>query len=102
MKRRSFLKNAAWASVLLTGAPALSSCIRKEDGTGTQPTGTEPSASLPYRADGRFKVLQFTDTHYIAGDPRSERALRCVEEALDAEKPDLVIHTGDILFGKPD
>lgn len=102
MKRRSFLKNAAWASVLITGAPALSSCLRKEDGTGTQPTGTEPSASLPYRADGCFKLLQFTDTHYIAGDPLSERALRCVEEALDAEKPDLVIHTGDILFGKPD
>ena len=102
MKRRSFLKNAAWASVLLTGAPALSSCIRKEDSSGTQPIGTDPSASLPYRADGCFKLLQFTDTHYIAGDPLSERALRCVEEALDAEKPDLVIHTGDILFGKPD
>lgn len=97
MKRRSFLKNAAWASVFLTGAPAFSAC-RKGGETGAP----VPSARLPYRADGRFRLLQFTDTHYIAGDPRSERALRCVEEALDAEKPDLVIHTGDILFGRPD
>ena len=55
-----------------------------------------------FGSDGTFKLLQFTDTHYIAGNPRSERALRCVEEALDGVKPDLVIHTGDILFGKPD
>ena len=57
---------------------------------------------MAFGPDGRFKLLQFTDTHYISGDPRSERAMRCVEEALDAEKPDLVIHTGDLLFGRPD
>jgi len=98
LKRRSFLKNAAWASVLLTGAPAFAAC-RKD---AAQASPAVPSASLPFRADGTFKLLQLTDTHYITGDSRSERALRCVEEALDGEKPDLVIHTGDILFGKPD
>ena len=55
-----------------------------------------------YGPDGAFKLLQLTDTHYVAGDPRSERALRCVEEMLELERPNLVIHTGDILFGKPD
>ena len=81
----------------MTGAPAFSACTRREE-----TVLPSVSAALPYRADGTFKLLQFTDTHYIAGDPRSERAMRCVEEALDAERPDLVIHTGDILFGRPD
>lgn len=59
------------------------------------------AAALHYRPDGKFKVLQLTDTHYIQGDPRSERALRNVEEMLDAEKPDFVIHTGDVIYGEP-
>ena len=46
--------------------------------------------------------MQITDTHYIAGDPRSQRALDCVREAVANVKPDLVIHTGDIVFGSPD
>lgn len=65
--------------------------------------GQEPriAAELKYRADGKFKILQLTDTHYISGDARSERALNNVKEMLDAEKPDFVIHTGDIVFGEP-
>ena len=94
MKRRSFLKNAAWATVAAAALPSLVSCKGQPE--------VKPSANMKFRPDGSFKLLQFTDTHYIAGDPRSERAMKCVVEALDAEKPDLVIHTGDILFGKPD
>ena len=60
------------------------------------------AAQLPFRADGTFTLLQFTDTHYIAGDPRSERALSCVKDAIEGVKPDLIIHTGDIVFGRPD
>ena len=100
MKRRSFLKGAAWAAVTAAAAPAVASCLGAEK--APEPAQGGPSANFSFRADGTFTLLQFTDTHYIAGDPRSERALRCVEEALDAVKPDLVIHTGDILFGKPD
>ena len=100
MKRRSFLKGAAWAAVSAAAAPAVVSCMGKRpSGAAVEPSS---SADFSFRADGTFTLLQFTDPHYIAGDPRSERALRCVEEALDAVKPDLVIHTGDILFGKPD
>jgi len=99
MKRRSFLKNAAWATVAAAAAPSLSACTRmgsSEDSIGPL------AASLSYRPDGTFTLVQFTDTHYIAGDPRSERALECVKDAIDGVKPDLVIHTGDIVFGKPD
>ena len=101
MDRRSFLKQAALAGVAAAVLPSpLSAAGRKRP--AVPGAAVEPSADVQYRSDGSFKLLQFTDTHYIAGDPRSERALRCVEEALDAEKPDLVIHTGDILFGRPD
>ena len=90
MKRRSFLKNAAFLTAAASAAPVLAGCRRQE-------TGEEGS-----RLAIAFKVLQFTDTHYITGDPRSERALSNVREMLDAERPNLVIHTGDILFGHPD
>ena len=99
MKRRTFLKDAAWATVFAAAAPSLSACKR----TGSTEDCIGPvAASLPYRSDGTFTLVQFTDTHYIAGDPRSERALACVKDAIEGVKPDLVIHTGDIVFGRPD
>ena len=98
MKRRSFLKEAAFLSAAAALAPGLAaSCSSK--GAGEEGA---IARNFTFGPDGSFTVLQFTDTHYIAGDPRSQRALDCVEEALDAVKPDLVIHTGDIVFGKPD
>ena len=100
MKRRSFLKNAAFLTAAASAAPVLAGCRQKDNG-GVR-TGAEIARDFPYGADGTFKVLQLTDTHYIAGDSRSERALSNVREMLDAERPDLVIHTGDILFGRPD
>lgn len=77
--------------------PSLPSCGRKGGRTGNKISG-----DFHFGPDGTFTLLQFTDTHHITGDPRSQRALDCVNEALDAVKPDLVIHTGDILFGRPD
>jgi len=66
---------------------------------------TSSSASdvhdMRFGEDGRFKIVQFTDTHYISGDPRSTRTIDNVVQILDEEKPDLVIHTGDIIFGNP-
>ena len=97
MKRRSFLKNAAFLTGAVALAPTLSACKR-----GRGEPEFRIAKNLHFRADGGFTVLQFTDTHYIAGDSRSKRALDCVKEALEAVKPDLVIHTGDILFGRPD
>ena len=98
MKRRSFLKGAALAVAGAAAAPALLSCERRT----TQAPDLRVARNFSYGVDGTFKVLQFTDSHYIAGDPRSERSVRCIEEMLALEKPDFVIHTGDIVFGKPD
>ena len=80
-------------------APVLSACSRAD--APAEPD-SRVAGKFSFGPGGTFTVLQFTDTHYIAGDPRSERALRCVQDALDGVKPDLVIHTGDVVFGRPD
>lgn len=57
--------------------------------------------SLKFNQNGKFKIVQFTDIHYIYNEPKAEVALERINEVLDAEKPDLVLFTGDIIFGEP-
>lgn len=57
--------------------------------------------SLKFNKDGKFKIVQFTDVHYIYNDPRSAASVERINEVLNAEKPDLVLFTGDIIYGKP-
>jgi hypothetical protein len=54
---------------------------------------------LSFNEDGTFKIVQFTDMHYRHGDPRSDTTLLLIDRVLDAEKPDLVVYTGDIVTG---
>ncbi|MCC8096295.1 MAG: metallophosphoesterase family protein [Tannerellaceae bacterium] len=56
---------------------------------------------LRFNKEGKFKIVQFTDVHFIYEDPRSDIALERINEVLDNEKPDLVLLTGDIVFSKP-
>lgn len=56
---------------------------------------------LKFNANGKFKIVQFTDVHYIYNEPKAAIALERINEVLDAEKPDLVLFTGDVIFGKP-
>jgi hypothetical protein len=56
---------------------------------------------LSFNKDGTFKVVQFTDMHYIHGSPKSDTTLLLISRVLDAEKPDMVIFTGDIVTGRP-
>ena len=57
-----------------------------------------PRDTLQFTNDGKFKIVQFTDTHY-----RTDRKILCIEsvrlieEVLDAEKPQLAVYTGDIV-----
>ena len=57
--------------------------------------------ALKFNDNKKFKIIQFTDVHYISGDARSDAALENIRETVDAEKPDFVIFTGDIVFEKP-
>lgn len=62
---------------------------------------TAQVGTLKFNADKKFKIVQFTDVHWVPGNPASEEAAERMNEVLDAEKPDLVIYTGDFVYGKP-
>lgn len=64
---------------------------------------TQGSAqTFRFRPDGTFKVLQLTDTHYAAADAKEKTlTLRVISEVVAAERPDLIVHTGDIVTEKP-
>jgi len=102
MDRRKFLQNTTMLAISggVAGLSPLNAAWKKPPVEET-PKGPRIAASLKYRSDGKFKILQLTDTHVIAGDPRSERAIQNINAVLDAEKPDFVIHTGDIIYGTP-
>lgn len=57
--------------------------------------------ALKFRKDGTFRIVQFTDVHYDATSSTSRPSITVMEEALDAEKPDLVVFTGDIVTRSP-
>lgn len=56
---------------------------------------------LKFKDDKSFKIIQFTDIHYIPGNDSSRQALALLGEAIDAEKPDLVVITGDLIWREP-
>ena len=56
---------------------------------------------LQFDKNGKFKIVQFTDVHWRPGNPNSDIAAENIASVLDAEKPDLVVITGDIIFGSP-
>ena len=59
------------------------------------------NAPLSFNADKKFKIVQFTDVHYIHGDLRADGVLENINRIVETEKPDLVLFTGDVIFGKP-
>lgn len=63
--------------------------------------GNAQQPTLKFNKEGKFKIVQFTDVHYIHNNPKSAISIERINEVLDAEKPDLVLFTGDIIYGKP-
>ncbi|MDR1169367.1 MAG: metallophosphoesterase family protein [Prevotellaceae bacterium] len=56
---------------------------------------------LKFNADKKFKIVQFTDVHYVSGEKLCDVALENMKAILDAENPDFVMFSGDVIFGKP-
>lgn len=56
---------------------------------------------LTFREDRTFTITQFTDLHWIDGRSEDQLTLRLMEEVLDAEQPDLVVFTGDVIYTGP-
>jgi hypothetical protein len=101
MERRDFLKVAALTGAAIAVPGLDAAAARRKDERNIEGSQDKPVREFRFRPDGKFKILQITDTHYIAGNPKSERALKNLIQMLDVEKPDLVIHTGDIVYGNP-
>ncbi len=60
--------------------------------------------SAYFVTDGDFKVLQLTDVHItggVLGKEEDKKVINAVAAMVSAEKPDLVIVTGDISFAVP-
>ena len=51
--------------------------------------------------DGKFRIAQLTDIHLHPGEEKSRLVPDTILAVLEAEKPDLVIMTGDIVTRKP-
>ena len=67
---------------------------------GTVVVSTEAQKTvLKFNPDGTFKIVQFTDVHFKYGNSNSDIALERMRQVLDIEKPDLVIFTGDVIYG---
>ena len=56
---------------------------------------------LKFNKQGKFKIVQFTDVHYIYNDPKSDEAITTMNVVLSTENPDFIVFTGDLIFGKP-
>lgn len=56
---------------------------------------------LVFDQDSTFKIVQFTDMHYEHGNPKSDTTLLSIQRVLDAEKPNLIVFTGDIVTSQP-
>jgi len=55
---------------------------------------------LTFREDDTFVIVQFTDIHWKQGGPEDERSYALMEQVVGAERPDLIVFTGDIIDGK--
>ncbi|RAP74566.1 metallophosphoesterase family protein [Paenibacillus montanisoli] len=59
-------------------------------------------ADLRFREEGTFKIVQFTDMHFGDGKEeereRDERTAALVTQIIEAEQPDLIVLTGDMIW----
>jgi hypothetical protein len=62
--------------------------------------GDKSKHVLHFNADGKFKIVQFTDVHFQYDSYRSDSALVLMKTVIEKEKPDLVVLTGDIVCSK--
>lgn len=55
--------------------------------------------ALRFRRDGTFTIVQLTDVHWSTGEGADFMTRALIEQVLQAERPDLVVLTGDIVSG---
>lgn len=55
-----------------------------------------PQPVLKFK-NATFRIMQFTDLHWIKGNAKNDSTIYLMEELIRSEQPDLVILTGDIV-----
>lgn len=60
-------------------------------------SGAQSVPELRFNKNGELKILQFTDTHIELKEKKNLEVYSTVEKVMLAEKPDLVVLTGDIV-----
>jgi len=108
--RRDFLKKmgVGAASLAFTGTSTASALSAKRFPTMV------PLKSLFFKANKKFKIVQFSDLHYVPENDKlssdaehvqfvkaSKAVIDNINTILDLENPDLVVLTGDIVSGEP-
>ncbi len=120
MKRFSITRRTFLASSIATVAATSLRANAEENlaevpGVISSTTYPETSSSLTIKDPSRFKMLQFTDSHFFHGrkeDPngyfakaginRDQRSVDDWKRIVDLHKPDLIAHTGDCWHDNPD
>lgn len=87
-------------SIVVTTAGILSLSIRPEYGAvnyNPADARNKTDKTIRFGADGKLKILHITDTH-LKHNHNLDPTIRLVERACDAEQPDIVMLTGDIVL----
>ncbi len=59
-----------------------------------------PAMTLAFNADGMLKILQITDIHWKDGGENDVKSLALFRKLVEKESPDVVVFTGDLVYGK--
>ncbi len=98
MKKRIILGILLVFVIMIAGTLSLS--IRPEySGVNYNPAESrnETDKTIRFGSDGKLKILHITDTH-LKFNHNFDPTIWMVERACDAEKPDIVMLTGDIVL----
>ena len=96
------IANAVGVKALIKAANSYEK-VQYAEGTQLEPT-KDTDGYWTFITDEEFKVIQFTDVHIGAGcfsQSKDTWAMNAVARMITAEKPDLVIITGDIAYPVP-
>ncbi len=63
--------------------------------------GPEMRGCLKFNGNGTFRIVQFTDLHLNAESPLGDSTAQLMRHIFIAERPDLVVVTGDIVTAPP-